>query len=180
MSYTPVCNSILRHGRARQPRPAGGPSSTSAVSARGGGPTGSQRQRPRDPGAPPGQHHTPTSRLTHFAQEAAAGGAAVLRSASAAVRRLALFSRNETADDVATGSLKYLLVPSLLGELLAKAAAEDRPAAVDGASPGAPWRLLLTHPRQSRRESWTTSWRSAKRMVCCRHVPCSVRCQQRR
>lgn len=59
------------------------------------------------------------------------------------MRRLALFSRNETADDVATSSLKYLLVPSLLGELLAKAPGADRSAAVDGAPPEAASPRLL-------------------------------------
>jgi hypothetical protein len=41
---------------------------------------------------------------------------AALRAATEGVRRLALFSSNETVDDVATGDLKYLLVPFYLAE----------------------------------------------------------------
>lgn len=41
---------------------------------------------------------------------------AALRGAGEGVRRLALFSSNEAADDVATGDLKYLLVPFYLAE----------------------------------------------------------------
>ena len=42
---------------------------------------------------------------------------ATLRRATEAVRQLGLFSRNEEADDVATGELKYLLLPLLLAEV---------------------------------------------------------------
>ena len=43
-------------------------------------------------------------------------GIAALRGAAEGVRRLALFSSNESADDVATGDLKYMLVPFYLAE----------------------------------------------------------------
>jgi immunoglobulin-binding protein 1 len=49
-------------------------------------------------------------------QEAVARGVAALRMAAEAVSRLSLFSSNEAADDVATGDLKYLLVPFYLAE----------------------------------------------------------------
>ena len=47
-------------------------------------------------------------------------GIAALRGAAEGVRRLALFSSNESADDVATGDLKYLLVPFYLAEARAR------------------------------------------------------------
>jgi hypothetical protein len=46
-----------------------------------------------------------------------ADGVATLRRATEAVRQLGLFSRNEEADDVATGELKYLLLPFLLAQV---------------------------------------------------------------
>lgn len=46
---------------------------------------------------------------------------AALRHAAAAVRALGVFSRNERAEDVATGDLKYLLVPFLLAEVRPRA-----------------------------------------------------------
>jgi hypothetical protein len=51
-----------------------------------------------------------------FSQETCRAGCASLRSAERAVRSLALFSRNEGVDDVATAHLKYLLVPFLQAE----------------------------------------------------------------
>ena len=42
---------------------------------------------------------------------------ATLRRATESVRQLGLFSRNEEADDVATGELKYLLLPLLLAQV---------------------------------------------------------------
>lgn len=46
-------------------------------------------------------------------------GAACLRAAAAAVDTLALFSSNEDRDDLATGDIKYLLVPFHQAEVLA-------------------------------------------------------------
>ena len=62
-------------------------------------------------------------------------GVAALRAASAAVRRLALFSHNERVDDVATAELKYLLVPFMLAEVRLR---RRRRAASVSASPS--WR----------------------------------------
>ncbi len=63
-------------------------------------------------------------------QEALTAGVGALRAAAAAVQRLALFSSNETLDDVATADLKYLLVPFYLAEARATAHAAAHRAAL--------------------------------------------------
>ena len=56
--------------------------------------------------------------LMVFFQDSVQRGIESLRAAWRAVRRLALFSRNETKDDLATAALKFLLIPFYLSEVL--------------------------------------------------------------
>jgi hypothetical protein len=49
-----------------------------------------------------------------------------LQQATRMVASLALFSRNEQAEDIATADLKYLLVPYLLGEAQSRDSTQDR------------------------------------------------------
>jgi len=59
--------------------------------------------------------------------------ASSLKECKLAIDRLALFSRNEDKDDIATGDLKFLLVPFYLGEVLLQLQAADRKIMVNGA-----------------------------------------------
>eukprot|EP00976_Prorocentrum_cordatum_P110501 1195210-Prorocentrum_minimum.AAC.5 len=59
--------------------------------------------------------------------------ASSLKDCKLAVERLALFSRNEDKDDIATGDLKFLLVPFYLGEVLLQLQAADRKIMLNGA-----------------------------------------------
>mmetsp|Transcript_17879 Transcript_17879/g.30051 ORF Transcript_17879/g.30051 Transcript_17879/m.30051 type:complete len:360 (+) Transcript_17879:88-1167(+) len=58
-------------------------------------------------------------------QEDIRSAATNLQNCKVAVERLALFSRNEDPDDIATGDLKFLLVPFYLGEVLLQLQAAD-------------------------------------------------------
>ena len=69
-------------------------------------------------------------------QEALQRGVDSLRAAWMAVRRAALFSRNESKDDLATPAIKYLLTPFYLAELLAQLQQkQDRIALLEGTLP---------------------------------------------
>ena len=78
---------------------------------------------------PLSQQYDEAVRLFEACQSTDRGDAALrralqaLEACEAAVERAALFSSNEDADDVATGSLRYLLLPSMRGELLSGAPA---------------------------------------------------------
>ncbi|KAL4444923.1 hypothetical protein ABPG77_003973 [Micractinium sp. CCAP 211/92] len=82
-------------------------------------------------------------------QRLVADGAACLRAAAAAADALALFSANEDRDDLATGDIKYLLIPFYQAEVASHTHADDpsvRLAALEAA--GQHYRAFLQRCRQ--------------------------------
>jgi hypothetical protein len=58
-------------------------------------------------------------------QDAIAAGVAVLRHAVAQVDRVGVFSTNETADDISTADLQYVLAPFYLSEVVSRTRTPD-------------------------------------------------------
>eukprot|EP00854_Cymbomonas_tetramitiformis_P002018 gene2018-2707_t len=67
-------------------------------------------------------------------QEELRSGAECLRRCKDAINRLGLFSRNEDKDDIATGDIKYMLVPFYLATILSNIKASERKIVLMGAT----------------------------------------------